>query len=349
MEVISRAGSPATTRGFDAYWSFASERQRIYRAKLAGEHACMTGDPVIAANRFTNAYRASDRVSQYLVSVVQYGDDWNWLDTFVRTLVFKIFNRIDTWQHLVSDVGEPTAELLLTRELDVSLSKIADSRPIYSGAYIMPPPRNLPGPKYTRHLELIRTMVREGAHEQIMASPRMAQAYRVLRRYESIGDFLAYQYVTDLNYSEHLSFSESEFVVPGPGALRGLKKCFADPGDRSAPDLIRWTLERQHSEFEQRGLPWDGLWGRDLQLIDVQNLFCEVDKYTRVALPELATYASGDRIKQRYRPNPNGMTAWFPPKWGINHRIAVRPPAPPPAQLVLFNEASAQESELAAV
>jgi len=41
-------------------------------------------------------------------------------------------------------------------------------------------------------------------------------------------DFLAYQFVTDINYSEITDFSEMDFVVPGPGARDGLKKCFAD-------------------------------------------------------------------------------------------------------------------------
>ena len=59
-------------------------------------------------------------------------------------------------------------------------------------------------------------------------------------------------------------------------------------------------------------------------LIDVQSLFCELDKYTRVALPQLACHAPRKRIKQRYRPTPEPMTAWFPPKWGLNDAVTAQ-------------------------
>ena len=322
MRAFIPAKPPTPTRGFDAYWQFAAERQKLYHGRLAGIPSnVLTQDPVIAAHRFTNPYRAADRVSQYLIGSVQYNQQWSWIDTFVRTLVFKIFNRIETWNHLLSEIGEPDCSTLFDRAIDRSLGRVADRHPIYSAAYIMPPPRSVSGPKYVRHLTLVRNMVSDGAHLEILEAPSMSYAYSVLRRYESIGDFLAYQFITDLNYSRHLSFSEQEFVIPGPGALRGLRKCFTDAGDLSDDFLLQWTLEQQYTAFDRRELSWQGLWGRALQLIDIQNLFCEVDKYTRVAMPELSEFASGKRIKQRYRPNPARLTAWFPPKWEINDRI----------------------------
>ena len=212
----------------------------------------LTDDPVIATYRFTNAYRAADRVSQYLIGSVQYNRKWGWLDTFVRSLVFKIFNRIDIWRYLLTEIGEPDCDLLFDGAIDAALEKVAGTQPIYSAAYIMPPPRSSSGPKYMRHLSLLRGMVNDRAHIEIQDAPTMASAYGCLRRYESIGTFLAYQFTTDLNYSRYLDFSENEFAVPGPGALRGLRKCFSDSGGLSDSDLLRWTAERQHEEFGRR-------------------------------------------------------------------------------------------------
>ena len=149
----------------------------------------------------------------------------------------------------------------------------------------------------------------------------MAEAYDVLLSYPSIGPFLAYQLVTDLNYSTHLSFSEEEFVVPGPGARDGLRKCFADAGGLSDAELIRWTMDRQAREFEEDDLVFHDLWGRALQLIDCQNLFCEVDKYSRAAHPDVVGPSGRRRIKQKFRPRPEPVTAWYPPKWGINETV----------------------------
>ena len=45
-----------------------------------------------------------------------------------------------------------------------------------------------------------------------------------------------------------------EFVVPGPGALDGIRKCFSDLGGLTEADLIRVVTERQEDEFERLGL-----------------------------------------------------------------------------------------------
>ena len=89
----------------------------------------------------------------------------------------------------------------------------------------------------------------------------MREAFEILRSYPMIGDFLAYQFVTDLNYSEICDFSEMEFVIPGPGARDGIHKCFSDLGGLSEPDIIRLVTDRQEYEFERLGLVFRSLWG----------------------------------------------------------------------------------------
>ncbi len=138
-----------------------------------------------------------------------------------------------------------------------------------------------------------------------------------------IGDFLAFQYVTDLNYSTLTSFSETEFVVPGSGALSGLRKCFADTGRLTDAEIIRLVQERQAECFAAAGVTFPVLPGRPLQLIDVQNLFCEVDKYARAAYPQLAGTDSHSRIKQRFQPSATLPPLWYPPEWGINDRLDI--------------------------
>ena len=322
MSLIRSRTRPRPGPGFDVYWRFAAERQKMYRRRLEGlTGEELTSDVVLVRYRFTNVYRASDRVSQYLITDVIYDRDRPWVDTFARVLVFKVFNRIDTWEHLLATVGDINADVLLGGDLDGALGERATRAPLYNAAYIMPPPRNGTGAKFRRHLDLIRQMVTECAHERIASARSMSSAFATLAAYESIGPFLAYQFLIDLNYTPRLTFSEGEFVVAGPGALRGIRKCFRHPGDYSPSDIIRWVAERQAEAFERRELEWHDLWGRPLQLIDVQNLFCEVDKYTREARPEFSALAPGSRIKQRYRPAPVPLTAWFPPKWGVNEAI----------------------------
>ena len=128
----------------------------------------------------------------------------------------------------------------------------------------------------------------------------MQQAFELLKSYSGIGDFLAYQYVIDINYSELTDFTESEFVVPGPGALDGIRKCFVNDGGLNEPEIIKFMADRQEREFERLGLDFQSLWGRRLQLIDCQNLFCEVDKYARVRHPEVDGLSGRSRIEMTF-------------------------------------------------
>ena len=79
--------------------------------------------------------------------------------------------------------------------------------------------------------------------------------------------------------------------------------------------------ENQHKEFERYGLNFKNLCGRDLKLIDCQNLFCEISKYTRVALPDIQGISKRTRIKQKFKPLNTSIKFFYPPKWGINNNI----------------------------
>jgi hypothetical protein len=125
------------------------------------------------------------------------------------------------------------------------------------------------------------------------------------------------QFAIDLNYSAMLDFSEMEFVVAGPGAHSGIRKCFVDTGGLHDADLIRAVTEMADAEFRRLDISFPTLWGRPLQLIDCQNLFCEVDKYSRIVHPAFAGALGRTRIKQRFTPNPRPIPQWYPPKWGL--------------------------------
>lgn len=325
---------------FDTYWRFAAARQRIYRARLAGEAAPWTSDPILSHHRFTNCYRAADRVSQFLIRNVIYDQtnqwgavDERWEDVFFRIVLFKVFNRISTWTHLEQAVGEVRWSDYSFGEYDRALSAVFDrGGRLYSAAYVVPPPRLGEDRKHRNHLRLIEQMMTTGAPERIANAERMSDAFEVLRSYPAVGDFLGYQHLIDLNYSDHLQFDEMDFIVPGPGARDGIRKCFGRAAEGIEADLIRYMADTQDEHFQRLGLTFEGLPGRRLQLVDCQNLFCEIDKYSRVAHPEIMGISGRTRIKQSYRQDFLPLSAWFPPKWGIGLTLG-RTAALPAGQL----------------
>ena len=197
------------------------------------------------------------------------------------------------------------------------------------------------GRQHLNHVELWRHMFLAGdLADRILEAASLRQVYDLLHGYPLMGDFMSYQTAIDLNYSPLINFSENDFTQAGPGALRGIRKCFEDLGDYNPTDVIMWMRERQTEELQRLGLPFHGLFGRSLHAIDCQGLFCETDKYCREALPELVSARS--RIKARFNRNLAPIALFFPPKWGINDALpatAVQPAGTstqPNEQLAIF-------------
>lgn len=309
---------------FDAYWRFAAERQRIFEARLEDSDGPWTEDPILARYKFCNSFRASDRVSQYLISRVIYdpaASDLAPEDVFLRTVLFRLFSKESTWEALEDATGGVRRETLDTERLGDLLDELRREQPIYTAAFILCA-HDAYGhrAKHRNHLELVRRMFAPGAlGAQIARAGRLEDVYDALRQWPMIGAFMGYQLAVDLNYSGHLSFDENDFTVPGPGAVRGLQKVFSDFGDCTPRQLIMDMVARQDEHFERLGLPWAGLFGRPLHAIDCQGLFCETDKYARVAFPELAS--NRVRIKQEFRDPKARIDLFYPPKWQINDRI----------------------------
>ena len=303
---------------FDTYWRFAQARQHVFHRRVAGEAPPWTDDPIIGSHRFTNVYRASDRVSQFLIREVLYSGDQAIDEVFFRCILFKIFNRIDTWESLLARVGQISwREFDFERYARALDELMAAGESIYSAAYIMPSPAFGDRRKHRNHLRLLEEMIRTNAPQRVASAASLEGVFELLLTYRSMGRFLAFQFAIDLNYSNICNFSEMDFVVAGPGARDGVRKCFADISNLSEEDVIVAVAERAKEEFDRLGLQFEDLWGRQPQLVDCQSLFCEVDKYARVMHPEYAGASGRTRIKQKFEPRSRPCPQWYPPKWHL--------------------------------
>ena len=312
---------------YDAYWRFACERQNVYFKRLMGLTGPWTSDHIITRFKFTNAYRALDRVSQFLISRVIRPDTENGAfpeDKVFRILVFKLFNKIETWQLLNDSLGEIRWSTYSFRQYDEVLnSAFQRGRTIYSAAYIMASGKTTFGHarKHQNHLRLIEKMMESEIPRRVSECACMADLYNLLHEYPLIGDFLAYQLATDINYSDVTDFSEEEFVRAGPGARDGIAKCFSDRAKYSDEEVIRYMMDHQEQEFRRLGLGFKTLFGRRLKLVDCQNLFCEIGKYARVSHPNIPDKSGRVRIKQVFRTSGPIPTPCFPEKWRLSATV----------------------------
>lgn len=301
-----------------SYWTLAAERQRVYHARLHGEPGPWTEDPVVSQYRFTNAYRAADRVSQDLIQVI-YSGPQDPRDVLFRILLFRFFNKPETWAALEIARGEISADDFDVEEYSSILDdRLARGERVYSAAYIVPPPPFGERRKHRNHLRLIEHMMTSNLERDLATASSLKAVFAQLIEFPSLGPFLGFQLTIDLNYATLFDFDENDFVVAGPGALSGLAKCFPDARGVDPADLIRMMVETQEEQLDFYGIDFRDLFGRPLKLIDCQNLFCETDKYARVMHPDRRGIGNRTRIKQQFAPHGRLAAPFFPPRWGLN-------------------------------
>ena len=304
---------------YDLYWYFAYERQNIFLKKKEGLNSPYTEDKILQEYKFCNSYRVNDRVSQYLLKNVIYnGKEYSNEDMLFRIILFKLFNKESTWELLLSHFNDITLKTFNMKEYSKVLEDaIKENISIYNDAYISCANKAFGyDRKHDNHLALLNKMfVIDRMQDKILKCSTMEEGFNIIRKYPLIGNFMAYQLVTDINYSDIVNWREDEFTIAGPGSLRGIKKCFIDKGKMSNEDIIRYMYEHQDEEFKRLNLDFKRIGNRPLQLIDCQNIFCELDKYCRKKLPDLKSNRT--KIKKHYVPKKDKINYIYPPKWNI--------------------------------
>ena len=302
---------------YDMYWYFAYERQNIFYNKLNGKNMPYTNDKILQGYKFCNCYRVLDRVSQFLLKNVIYnGVEYSKEDMIFRIILFKIFNKEDTWNYLVEELKDIVLENFSFESYDRLLTEYKNNgNKIYNDAYISCANKAFGYEmKHQNHLALLEKMfIKDKIQNEIINCKSMEEAFYVLKQYPLIGNFMAYQLITDVNYSEVVDFREDEFTVAGPGAIRGIKKCFSDLEGKTYEDVIKYMYDIQENEFKRLNLDFKYIRGRKLQYIDLQNLFCELDKYLRVKRPDLKS--NRIKIKKKYIQNKGKIEYMLPLKW----------------------------------
>jgi hypothetical protein len=181
---VSKLSLPAAfqpTAVFESYWRFAAERQRIFEKRLAGDPQPWTADPILNAHKFTNVFRACDRVSQYLIRDVIYEPSASTHpeEVVFRILLFKLFNSIPAWEFLRNLFGLPT-----WKQFDVMVytQALSDAKKrgikIWNPAYVQNQnyATHLPT-KHERYLALAKHMVSTNVTAKLQAARTYADAF----------------------------------------------------------------------------------------------------------------------------------------------------------------------------
>lgn len=303
------------TRYMELFCSFAAERQAIYWRRLRGlPRYEWTVSPVFEKVKFTNCYRILDRNSQYLITNISnaVGDP---RARFGQTYLFKMFNKIETWERLPEEYKH-------TFDCDAIAAWCAEQQSngykLFGNAYMMTSPRS---PLYsTRHELYLASFKQILPHwERIMQSTTLEEPFELLKPLRGFGDFLAYQFAQDFAYGADHTVDVDAFVVPGPGCRRGMYRVFPTYSLELLPSILKCICRRQKELFAAYGedFEWlhDGTHTYYLSVPDIQNLFCEFDKYCRL---HIVTTDIIGFVKNIFRPTGPIVPAVLPRSWQYN-------------------------------
>jgi len=315
---------------FKYYFKFMQSRMDIWWKRYEGKKPPYTKDPILQDYRFTQVYRSLDRVSQYLIKDVIYVPGYKKMseeDIILRILLFKIFNKIETWQDIEKGLGEVNVKTFDVKKVNDILAKRIVEHPVFTNAFMST------GMMYSRfkggedkfkhkHERYIQVLADEMMNplflKKIIKAKKLEDIYKSFLDITYVAGFIAMQHTIDLNYSPIINFDENSFIHAGKGTVRGIHKA-AELGNWSEEKFIHWVHENLQGYAKYYGYDkFRPLPGRMPMLCDLSNVFCEFDKYTRMADPSLQVYDKGKKrkIKNTFKMNPSQIEYFFPPKWG---------------------------------
>lgn len=250
------------------YRDFVIERHLIWMARQANEPQPWTTDPVLSRRKFTNMFRVLDPGSQFVVTDLICADP---VDYLARCVLYRYTNLPRTWYAVRRNLGRhPLAEDMNDDLIGLLHDYRDQGNTVFSGAYIiMPNPGVTGSDKIADAVNLTRNFIIEKGVEFFEQETQQGR-FRTLLSFPGIGRFMAMQILTDWGYGQFVD-RENEFVIAGPGAVKGARHL-----TNERPEDLIYVLTREWSQDEIVRLN-----DHSLSLMSVQNTLCEFSKYVR--------------------------------------------------------------------
>lgn len=280
-------GKPLGASSEDTFWYWITERHSIFLKREAGLSKPWTDDPILQTYRFCNPFRENDKVTRWHRQFfLPHGESATDAELAFNMVWFRMFNRIETAELLgFQFYWEPELVKMLLRErLKV--------HPVFTGAYII---RSEFGkPKIDSIVDTLTKVwdARWNLATCIRETNSLQLTTLWLTQFPFIGDFMAYEMVSDMRHTRLLRDAVDIYTWanPGPGAHRGLRRIFGEP--RMSKDgqveqyLVKTVMVERMQELLSRSAEKLGPDFPKLEMRDIEHSLCEFDKYSRVKLLE---------------------------------------------------------------
>jgi len=285
----------------ELFWRFVVERQNIwYKRFVLNEKQPWTEDIILKNNKFTNVYRILDRNTQFLLKNIK---DFNKnyktekmknpnKDIIFNIILFRIFNRIDIYQKLQSniDVFNPKKVIKILQEKEKN-----DGRHVFCDAYMTTGSRlfgyNTKIENYVYVIDEISNNI-EYLYKILSTEKDMEIVWEYITQYKGIGGFLAQQLCVDFSYLDFVKFDNDQWTFAGNGANGGLSLLFENNKKSNNLKAMKYLRDNQFYYLKKYNLFFKEIDNnyfkffkhckKGISLNDIENCCCEFYKYYRL-------------------------------------------------------------------
>lgn len=227
---------------------FVKEREKVRRARLAGEPKPWTDWPVLQHYKFTNIRHRYDYVTDWLVN------NWYNQPDYLHTpniIVAAAAARLINWPESLEEIGFPTdLDSFPDRVEFVLLDRQARGEKIHSAAYLI---RGFEG-EYKGTSIAKRWIKPMCVRPPLLTTQTMKGQHAVIAgQYAGTGDFIAGQMVVDLTYVVPGEWADRYIWAPqGPGSTRFLAALFGDTPTIRRNGKYKFNKNMMEDEFHTR-------------------------------------------------------------------------------------------------
>ena len=284
----------------DEFYRFMFERHSIWvRRFLKKEPPPWTKDPILQKYKFTNVYRELDRgtiwynehiaAEYHDVELIVHRDndlDNAKMNLLWKTIVYRLLNRIETFEAIG---GVPDLFQYDPAKFSASLYELKKAgKPVFTSAHLTLPTHDVGSSKICKYIEVLNYTITniEDIYLVVKYSSSLREIHCRLMIIPCVGNFIAYEVVTDLAMVGAVPFTEDDWANPGPGCKVGISIIFPDRKYISFEDAIKKLRVEQEIHFERLGLkfPYLVVNGREkkLTLRAIEHSLCEFCKWWKM-------------------------------------------------------------------
>jgi hypothetical protein len=270
------------------YW--INERHRIYLKKESGEPWPWTEDKILQTYKFTNPFRENDRDTKWMRRYWTNPQRNAPLgDQLFNVCVFRMFGSTDFLNH----IGPFTEKHPWDPEWVKAQARhwINNGKKVFTGAYIITN-QGMTLPKEQVVVDYFLTPIwrdRNILAAKIAAENTLQDAHELFGKYQGWGGggFMAYEVVTDFNYTPILPNPTDRYTWAnaGPGAKRGLNWIMGrEPDDGRRRDWNRemWELLELSPKYLGPHIMKEPTTFTMVDMRMIEHSLCEMWKYMKV-------------------------------------------------------------------